>query len=481
MTLTLRWHRVLPDPHCPACGELPDDSPAAARLSIEPRIKPARDRYRLRSLTARAADLEAAYHDEETGLVRSLAHGAQGGLTVAAAEIGLRGDDATESGYGRSRDYRTARVTAIAEALERYAGMEPGGRRTTVRAPYADVRAQAVHPETLGLYPAAAYRQPGFPYRPFDERQLYRWVWGYSFARSAPVLLPESYVYYRSRRTHPDEPALVYEVSNGCALGSCLEEAVLHGILEVAERDAFLLTWYARMTPPRLDPASAGDPALPLLAATIEAETGYRVELFDITLEQGVPAVWALAADATGEPHRARAACAAACHPDQGQAALNALAELGPLLPDLGRAYAARADLAAAMARDASLVTEMEHHALLYAEPSVFDRFDFLTRSTQTVPLRPDILGGADLGADLTAMIGRYLATGLDVVVVDQTTPEQRAGGFTCVKVVVPGTLPMTFGQANRRVHGLPRLVSVPAALGRAVPRELNPHPHPFP
>jgi len=34
------------------------------------------------------------------------------------------------------------------------------------------------------------------------------------------------------------EPRLVFETSNGCALGSCLEEAILHGILEVAERDA---------------------------------------------------------------------------------------------------------------------------------------------------------------------------------------------------------------------------------------------------
>ncbi|MFD3453296.1 YcaO-like family protein [Streptomyces sp. NPDC058691] len=31
--------------------------------------------------------------------------------------------------------------------------------------------------------------------------------------------------------------------SNGGAIGSCMEEAVLFGLLELIERDAFLLGW----------------------------------------------------------------------------------------------------------------------------------------------------------------------------------------------------------------------------------------------
>jgi len=68
---------------------------------------------------------------------------------------------------------------------------------------------------------------------------------------------------------------------------------------------------------------------------------------------------------------------------------------------------------------------------------------------------------------------------------VDQTSPEHRAGGFVCVKVIIPGTLPMTFGHHHRRVDGLPRLATVPHRLGYAArplaPSDLNPHPHPFP
>jgi ribosomal protein S12 methylthiotransferase accessory factor len=95
------------------------------------------------------------------------------------------------------------------------------------------------------------------------------------------------------------------------------------------------------------------------------------------------------------------------------------------------------------------------------------------------------MFGHADLVDDLNEVLGRYLGSGLDVIVVDQTTAEHRAGGFACVKVLIPGTVPMTFGYHNRRVDGLPRLYDIPHRLGhrsRALLHdELNPHPHPFP
>jgi ribosomal protein S12 methylthiotransferase accessory factor len=91
----------------------------------------------------------------------------------------------------------------------------------------------------------------------------------------------------------------------------------------------------------------------------------------------------------------------------------------------------------------------------------------------------------ADLRDDLVDLLWRYLDNGLDVVVVDQTTPEHRGVGLACVKVIVPGMLPMTFGHHARRVVGLPRLYGVPYRLGyRSAPlttADVNPHAHPFP
>jgi ribosomal protein S12 methylthiotransferase accessory factor len=69
--------------------------------------------------------------------------------------------------------------------------------------------------------------------------------------------------------------------------------------------------------------------------------------------------------------------------------------------------------------------------------------------------------------------------------VVDQTTPEMIRNGLHCVKVLIPGMLPMTFGHHLTRLTGLERVLRVPMELGYAKQpltlEQLNPHPHPFP
>jgi ribosomal protein S12 methylthiotransferase accessory factor len=181
--------------------------------------------------------------------------------------------------------------------------------------------------------------------------------------------------------------------------------------------------------------------------------------------------------------------CSAGAHPDPERAVGNALAELGPLLAAAIRDHPGQRERAAAMVADADLVRTMDDHSVVNAHPAVAPRFDFLTRSTAVRDLRdvhrPAGMRGADLRTDLDALIGRYIDSDLDVVVVDQTTPEHRAGGFSCVKVIVPGTLSMTFGQRHRRTEGVPRLLRIPHRLGGRdrllEPGDLNPHPHPFP
>nr|WP_055510026.1 TOMM precursor leader peptide-binding protein [Nonomuraea pusilla] len=476
-SLHVARHRFLPDPLCPRCGVAPADAPALAAVVLVSRPKRDPRTYRIGDVGAGLDRLLATYVDDETGLIRRIAEREQGSLPVAGATVGLR-SGGVEYGFGRTRDYRSSRTTALLEALERYGGVSPGGRRTSVHGTYRDLADRALDPRQLGFHPEGRYDAPGSGLARFREDDPIAWVWCHSFARDEPVLVPESYAYYGAWVANGDKP-LVYETSNGCALGGCLEEAILHGVLEVAERDAFLMTWYANLPVPRVDLGCAADRSLPLVAGAMEAETGYQVLLFDITREHGVPSVWAMALDPARDGERPAAVCAAAAHLDPERAAENALNELGHILADRIRLHPVQRDLARRMADDPALVTDLEHHVVLYGDPLAAGRLDFLLSPVETrevgdlgdtAPFR-----NADLRDDLNALIGRYLARGMDVVVVDQSTPEHRAGGFSCVKVIIPGMLPMTFGHALRRVDGLPRLRQALAG------REPNPHPHPFP
>jgi ribosomal protein S12 methylthiotransferase accessory factor len=404
---------------------------------------------------------------------------------VSYAPTGWPERDRTEIGIGRATDRETSGLAAVLEAVERRAGTHPSARRPAVRGSYAELAEHALDPRELGLLPAD--NALGYP-RFHPDLEL-EWVWGYSFGRSAPVLVPRTYAFYGHTLTADAERPLVYETSNGCALGSCLEEAALHGLLEVAERDAFLLTWYARMPAPRVALDSARSVELRLLAERVERTYGYRVLAFDTTVEHGIPSVAVLAVDAAPAPDRPAVMCAAAAHLDPEQACLAALGELALLVAHQVREYASRAELAAAMVADADLVREMDHHALLYGHADTVPRWDFLLRGNEERTFgesfsdRPE--PAADLREDLLEVVGRYRKADLDVIIVDQTGPEQRAADLAVVKAIVPGTLSITFGHRNRRVHGLPRLHTVPMLLGhRSTPlpaAEVNPHPHPFP
>ncbi|CCK26729.1 hypothetical protein BN159_2350 [Streptomyces davaonensis JCM 4913] len=487
-SLAVSSHRYLPYSLCEDCGGLPPDGPEAARILPAARPKPAPDVFRVQNVVAREGELYDIYVDRAAGVVPSVDDERGGPLPRAVAPLSSLRGNSSQHGWGRTTDYRTSRITAVLEALERFGGEQPRGRRTTVTASRRELGERALDPHLFGLYPDDRYDLPGFPYIRYHEDLVMPWVWGWSFARAEPVLVPERYAYYAAH-SH-DDPRFVYEISNGCAMGGCLEEAVLCGLLEVAERDAFLMTWYGRMPIPRVDPGSARDRSIPMMIEHLRHRTGYEVQLYSATLEQGVPCFWAVGLDALGDPGRPRVLCAGGSALLAEKAVVNVLHEMAHLLEHAKIYDAAERERAGRMVRDPSQVKVMGDHSVLYSHEDAFDRFEFLLGEREARPFASfeeqwRWPAHTDLRADLEEMLRRYLDRGLDVVVVDQTTPEHRAGGFACVKVMVPGTLPMTFGHQNRRVDGIPRLLRVPYELGyrdrELTPADINPHPHPFP
>lgn len=486
-TLELASHQYLPDPLCPTCGDRPDDSAEAARLTLEHRTKPDPHTYRYEDPVQHLEILKSLYVDPFCGVLHSLQRDTQGGLAVAGALMKLRRHEWIEPGFGRSRNYEESEATAILEALERYGGVQPGGKRTVVESSFATLGRDAVDPRLFGVHPQSTYADQSNHYRDFDPQSPYRWVWAYSFAQRRPVLVLEEQAYYYVAHDAGPGPFL-YEVSNGCALGSAMEEAIFHGLLEVAERDAFLMTWYRRLALPRLRADTARGLSVAAQLSMVERETGYQIRLYDQTMENGIPSVWALArhADpsATDQPTQV---CAAGAHPSLEKAALNALSEIGPFLNDFIARFPLLAQDAERMVDRPELVRTMADHSTYFGSPRMRRHLDFLdegpTVSFAEAERHQGQFTHASMKDDVREMVDRFLAEGQDVIVVDQTTDEHRAAGLSCVKVLVTDSLTMTFGHHLRRVDGITRLETVPARLGlRSFSSPEEPVlPHPFP
>lgn len=483
MTLETTWHCVLPIATCPACGTLPIDTPEAATITLGPTPKVSATSFRSRSISDFAGKLSQDYLDRDTGLFNAKVQDLVTPFATVSVNLPLpMGDEGTA---GRGNVYSDCEPVAILEGLERYCGIEPRGRRPVVHAAFEQIYDHALHPASVGLHAPQQYDRPDFPFRAFREDAPMDWVWAYSLTEQRPLLVPLHLAYY-SLGFHED--AFVYETSNGCAVGNSLAEAIFHGILEVVERDAFLLTWYAQLALPALDLSTHPDRELRWMVERLRTVAGYDLHFYNATMENAVPTVFVVAKN-----RRSRGLnllCSAGSHLDPLRAVKGAIHETAGMLLRFDDKMETERDRYLHMLKYPSRLREMADHSMLYGLPEAEARLGFLLndkRPVQTLAQAfPRQFGqSADLTEDLQALLQVFKGLKLNVIAVDQTSPELSRNGLSCVKVIVPGMLPMTFGYQFTRLEHLDRVLNVPMQLGYKdrplTKKELNPHPHPFP
>ncbi|NGP58285.1 TOMM precursor leader peptide-binding protein [Paenibacillus thiaminolyticus] len=478
-------HHLQRYPHCRACGTLPKDTGEKAIIHLSSRPKTNPNHYRIRDVLDMEKALYDKFVDPKVGIIQSVNHLLIYRYQIAAgATIQTPEHFVTEHGIGRSNSYRHSRVVSILEALERYAGYRARGKETVVAGSYRQLQDEALDPSTLGLHDERAYEDTGLI--PYSSDLSMDWVWGYSLLKEKPVLVPEHIAYYFThfwKRTNRS----FYEISNGCALGGCPEEAIIHAILEVIERDAFLMTWLCQLPLTEIDLKTVQSETMILKLSRLK-EAGYRIRAFDSTTEFQIPSVWMMAVN--NENTTPKVLCSSAAHFTYEEAMESALGELSLSLNWRERTGSDELAKARMMLDDPYLVQNMHDHALVNMLPESMERFRFLLerndeRSVLQLHYAFPIVHHADLLDDLIMLLDRFRARNMDVIVVNQTTPELEEAGLYACKAIIPGMLPMTFGHHFRRIIGLDRLFRVPMELGYSrypsTIEQLNPYPHPFP
>ncbi|MEE1926716.1 TOMM precursor leader peptide-binding protein [Streptomyces sp. TRM 70351] len=490
-TMTVRRYPLVPDPECPSCGRPEPDTAEGAALTLRPAPKHRPGAFRVRPLDAYDLAVDAFANPHWGALGPSVI--CDVASTTTSATVGCfstrSGEYLRETFWGgHAASFADSLRIGVLEGLERYAGMRARTRAAQLVVSLDDLGPDAVDPRETGLY-SEEFHRANPRVRPFTPDREIPWVWGWSLRDARPRPVPEVLAYYHAPGL---ENRFVQESSNGCASGGSLEEAVYFGLMEVVERDAFLLAWYGRIPLTEIDPASSTRTATRHMVDRL-ALYGYRARFFDTRITFPVPVVTAVAERFDGGLGRMCFGAGAGLDPES--ALDSALCEIATDAVNLvGRTRRDEAGLRA-MAEDFDKVTSLHDHPLVYGIPRMGDHADFLLRQPKPRPAVdvaalawPDADGthvSDDLRTDLLRAVGAVTAAGFDVVVVDQTLPEQRALGLHTVKVLVPGLVPIDFGWARQRARHLPRTRTAPRQAGlRAhdlTAADLNPAPHPFP
>jgi ribosomal protein S12 methylthiotransferase accessory factor len=148
---------------------------------------------------------------------------------------------------------------------------------------------RALNPSTVAGYTEEQRAQyPGFS---FSEHTEFMWVHGWSHTSQEPIWIPAQLVsgkWGNDATASKKEPMLRLPITTGLATHTTYEKALLKGLLETIERDAFMITWLNKITAPRVDleELSSRHPSLQKILASFSR---YNIEAYAIRLVTDFP------------------------------------------------------------------------------------------------------------------------------------------------------------------------------------------------
>jgi ribosomal protein S12 methylthiotransferase accessory factor len=345
-----------------------------------------------------------------------------------------------------------ARASALGEVVERYSGIFRGDE-LRIRASYRRVKDNAIHPNACLNFSRKQYRdrakwnqreaEYNWVPEPFDEEREIEWTPVWSLTQQGIKYVATAFCYFGY--PHSAEHDFCRPDSNGNAAGNNLEEAILHGFLELVERDSVALWWYNRALRPQVQLGSFGDAYFEAIVELYRL-LGRKIHVFDISADFPIPT---FAATSSGKEGSGDWLLGFGAHLEARIGIARAITEMNQSLvsPTPGK-----------MPR--SYLGELRDHA-------------FLEQSTSLAPkMREDYsqLDSHDLREDLTTCVELARKRGLEILVLDQTRADT---GMAVVKVIVPRMRSWW----SRFAPG--RLYQVPVEMGwQAVPlreEQLNP------
>jgi ribosomal protein S12 methylthiotransferase accessory factor len=369
-----------------------------------------------------------------------------------------------------------AEAAAIGEALERYSGSYIPADRVVI-ASAAELGEDAVAPERFALFSDEQYRGPAFPFRPFRRDTVVGWVEGLSVPDGRRAYLPAQLV-YMPWAPQTREVRVGHATSSGLACGATFEEAILTGLLELVERDAFMLTWHNRLSLPLLD--WGADAEIARLDCRYFAPSRLRYSAVDLSAFLRVPTVLGVV---HGPPRELGAlGVGAASAPRVEDAWRKALAEAFSVRRWVADRALEEPEL---LRRPAATVQTFDDHTLYYADEERARSASFLDAANERCAVGDvEPVEGDNVLELIEAVCCRLTAHGTSAYAVDVTSPDVSAAGLSVVHVLAPELCQLDV-VAGARFLGGRRLYEAAFEAGLvARPLEqtdLNPDPHPFP
>ena len=337
------WHSLAHMARCPKCAQN-QEYPKKGNKHRDNDIVHLGQGYRTQKPEALVEELRSI-EDPLTGIVRSCKRsdhfGSKGpvitstyqGLHHESIDTGLLIRNLYPVSGGKGRSLVEARISGLCEGIERYAMGYQGTEKVLIEVP-ANVPGPSVYPDVLMGMSSLQYEtretwNEAHPSRmhyipePYSTTSSIGWSPVIKTGSKEIYYAPTAFCYggYKGPGS-----TFAFCDSNGHAVGSTLEEAMLQGVLELIERDAVAIWWYNQIPRPEINLSSILDPQLKnLISNHLDAER--EVKVIDVTSDIGIPVFASISLPI--EDKDGYLLLGFGCHPDPTIAISRALLELG--------------------------------------------------------------------------------------------------------------------------------------------------------
>ncbi len=385
--------------------------------------------------------------------------------------------EVASGGYSRgiSGDIQEALSKVFGELLERYP-LSIYREKDLCRASISDLERGKRHfLDPFLASHASTWQKKRFPRRFFTRDSIFNFVEGYSLTKRRDALIPAQLVFFNYRATE-GEPVLRESNTNGAGGMFTRDEAILSGLYELIQRDAFLLYWLTKRIPKKISVESFTDPRITHHLKECR-EAGLEVHFMQLDSAVGIPVYIAAVLDRTGRG--AAVSLGGGCGGDDEDSLLRALVEA--LSVRIWQNVNEPSDELPSLNSIEPFTLEWGafNRQLLWAKPELLDRFSFFIAATPVPFLRKDkTIRSPRERLDELLELFKARGPAYEVFLFEASHPILRKLNYHSVKICVPGLISLYMNETFAPL-GSSRLY--PFGYKDSSDFEVNVTPHPFP
>ncbi|MBI2033197.1 MAG: YcaO-like family protein [Candidatus Levybacteria bacterium] len=338
--------------------------------------------------------------------------------------------------------------------------------------------------ETIERFSTSTYKKKGITFSTYDgikggkldpmlfdqpkevRQKEFGWVRGNRLSGET-CFIPAQVMYFNYKKHH--EIYLTQQISTGAAASFTKDEALVSGIYEIIERDAFLSLYLTKSTPPRVDLTHIRDPKISHMYNQAQR---YNLELmlFDITNDLSVPTFLAIAIDRTG------------IGPFLSLGLKTSFNTIKAITGSIEEAFQSRPWMRHTIREfigkpreiNPAMLHSLPDRGLYWTSPGSFKNLDFLL----SIPEVPIKIQKKKINNELTYLKALFKKKNYQVFYKDITYPIFKKIGVHVYKVIIPQLQPL-FLQEDRKELRKERL-DMTASYFHNPNYTINQIPHPF-